>query len=568
MAPVAGLALLLLAQVGYVGWLARRASVGPALAPAGAVAGQLVLAFGCGLAGALWLAPWLIVGAGLVLLLSEAARAPRALVATLCHPAIVMLMLATGALVAVLRGARFVHYDNFSHWALVVRLMLRDDAFPDAATTVAQFHSYPLGTASWEYAVAALTGPADWQLMVAKGYLLVACAVTAFAVTVRRWWCGIVGALALIVALGAHGPHLDTLLVDSVLAAFTIAGLAVVAGRRTDITRAAPLLAVFAAALVATKQTGVLWALVIAGAALALGAGRVRGRLVAFLATLGGAVVSAWVWRRHTASTFGADSESKHSVSRERFEQILEQKSPEVRAEISRLYAEATARDWPTYALLGVLALVLVLLAARRPALRDRAARAFALAAVLVIVIVIGQYLMYLLSMPTDEALHLAGYDRYVSTVHQVLLGAVVLAAGRLTERPAAAWVPAAWAAQVGAVACLIPLTSPIPPPAGAVLPARMAAAIEAASVPSGAHVCFYTDVRDGGYRTHILRYLLLSDAVSPRLAPPRLTSAIPPSCDYAMVLDAYPRARAYLREHGFAAPNDGTPVVVSVRSR
>ena len=567
MAPVAGLALLLLAQVGYVGWLARRASVGPALAPAGAVAGQLVLAFGCGLAGALWLAPWLIVGAGLVLLLSEAARAPRALGATLCHPAIVMLMLATGALVAVLRGARFVHYDNFSHWALVVRLMLRDDAFPDA-TTVAQFHSYPLGTASWEYAVAALTGPADWHLMVANGYLLVACAVTAFAVTVRRWWCGIVGALALIVALGAHGPHLDTLLVDSVLAAFTIAGLAVVAARRTDIVRAAPLLAVFAAALVATKQTGVLWALVIAGAALTLGAGRVRGRLVAFLATLGGAAASAWVWRRHTASTFGADPGSKHSVSRERFEQILEQKSPEVRAEISRLYAEATARDWPTYALLGVLALVLVLLAARRPALRDRAARAFALAVVLVIVIVIGQYLMYLLSMPTNEALHLAGYERYVSTVHQVLLGAVVLAAGRLTERPAGTWVPAAWAAQVGSVACLIPLTSPTPPPAGAAVPARMAAAIEAAQVPAGAHVCFYTDVRDGGYRTHILRYLLLSDAVSPRLAPPRLTSAIPPSCDYAMVLDAYPRARAYLREHGFAAPNDGTPVVVSVRSR
>ena len=55
-----------------------------------------------------------------------------------------------------------------------------------------------------------------------------------------------------------------------------------------------------------------------------------------------------------------ADGVDYNFVSRERFEQILEQKSPEVRAEISRLYAEATARDWPTYALLGVLALVLV----------------------------------------------------------------------------------------------------------------------------------------------------------------------------------------------------------------
>lgn len=562
MSPIVGLLLLLVAQLGYLGWFGMRQAIGPALAPAGAVAAQMLLALAAGIAGQLRWAPHLVVGVGLLLLVA-ALRDYRNLGRTLLDPAILLLTGLVATLVVLLRGARLVHYDNFSHWALVVRMMLEDHAFPGAGDTLSKFHSYPLGTASWEYVVARLTGPDDWHLMMAQGYVLAACAVAVMAVTAgAARLAGAAGAVVVALALGAHGPPLTSLLVDSVLAGFTIAGLAAVAARRTDVLRLAPLLALLAGALAAVKQPGVVWAVVIVGAALVLGSGRVLHRvLAAIVVTLGAAAVTG-LWTLHTAATFKG-SGGKHSVSPNRFEQVLGDKSPQVRAQVSRLYAEATLADWRTFALLGVIAVLLVLLAHGDHLRYDRAAHALALAIGLVALVVVGQYVMYMVSMPTPEALHLAGFKRYVSTLHQVLAGAAVLAACLLARR--ARPVPVVLAVAAGVViAFMMTPGKVIPPPVSTnSVPARVEAALGAAKVPEGARVCIYSDVRDGGYRAQIVRYLLLSPGVQARRAPERLSEPLPASCEYAFVLDPYPRARAYLREQGYQAPAGIAPIVV-----
>ena len=38
---------------------------------------------------------------------------------------------------------RLIHYDNISHWALVVKQMLITDAIPDAASSLIDFKNYP-----------------------------------------------------------------------------------------------------------------------------------------------------------------------------------------------------------------------------------------------------------------------------------------------------------------------------------------------------------------------------------------------------------------------------------------
>ena len=54
-----------------------------------------------------------------------------------------------GAISASLIETRFVHYDNFSHWAVVVKYMLATNRIPDAASAIIDFKSYPLGSSSF-----------------------------------------------------------------------------------------------------------------------------------------------------------------------------------------------------------------------------------------------------------------------------------------------------------------------------------------------------------------------------------------------------------------------------------
>lgn len=562
MSPVLGLVALALAQFGLIGWLRRRSAVPPALAPALAAALSLLITYACGLAGQLPDAPWAVLVAGGLGLLWELIRAPIELVKTVLHPAVVGLGVAMAALSWVLRGRLFQHYDNFSHWALVVRVMLRDGRFPDATDPLVTFHSYPLGTASWEYAVARLTGPAEWHLMMAQDYLLAACAVSLLAVTPRRWWLGLPVVAGFAWAFATHGPALDTLLVDSVLAGWTVAGLALLAAHRGQVGQASVPLAVLVAALVATKQTGVYWALVVILAACLLRAGRWWQRLAVLAVPTALGAVTLVAWQRHTALAYGAEPATKHAVSISRFREVLGAKTGQERASIGSAYLQAVATNRQTWLVLAVLALSLLLLALARPGRGRRAVATLAGVLGVVAVYLGGLYAMYLLSMPTGEALALAGFTRYLSTLTLVLLGVVVLVGLHIAEHAGWTWAPAALVLSLAGCAVLIPQRPLLEPVGHDDVRARVDAAFGRVTIKPDASVCIFSDVRDGGYRTGLVRYLLLDEHVATLRAPDRPRATLPVPCDYAAVVDPYPAGDAYLRLRGHML-TPGTPVVV-----
>ena len=563
MSPVLGLVALVLAQVGLIAWLRRRAAVPAAVAPALAAALSLLITYACGLAGRLSDAPWAVLVAGGLGLLWELIRSPIDLAKTLVHPAVLSLAVAMGALSWLLRGRLFQHYDNFSHWALVVRVMLRDARLPDATDPLVTFHSYPLGTASWEYAVARLTGPDEWHLMLAQDYLLAACAVSLLAVTPRRWWLGLPVAAGFGWTLATHGPALDTLLVDSVLAGWTIAGLALLAAHRGQVGRATLPLAALVAALVATKQTGVYWALVVILAACLLRTGRWWQRLAVLVVPTAVGAATLMAWQRHTALVYGAEPATKHAISVSRFRDVLAAKTEQERASIGSAYLHAVATNRQTWLVLAVLVLSLLLFMLARPGRGRRAAAAGAGVLGVTLVYLGGLYAMYLLSMPTGEALALAGFTRYLSTLTLVLLGVVVLVGLHIAEHAGWTWAPAALVLSLAGCAVLIPRGPLLDPVPADDVRVRVAAAFGQLTLKPDASVCVFSDVRDGGYRTALVRYLLLDEHVATLRAPDRARATLPVPCDYAAVVDPYPAGDAYLRLRGHVL-TPGRPVVVA----
>jgi len=560
--PIAGALLLGVAQLGFIGALRRTARVPTAVAPAVAVALQLILAFACGLAGALSLAPFVIVGVGGFLLGIEVRRGRQALLGHVIDPSVVVLAVLTAALVWILPGARLLHYDNFSHWGLVVRFMLRQDRFPTATDTIVGFHTYPLGTASWEYAVARLLGGREWQMMLAQGYILATACVSILALTPRRRWAGLVGVAALVVAFLLHGPRLDTLLVDNVLAAWTIVGLVTISACRGNVGRAAFPLAVLCAALVATKQTGVFWVIVLCLTGLVLRAASPWQRALSLLAPALGAGLTWAAWRRHTATTFAGLPDSKHSFSREQVREMLAEKTPEVRAQIHDLFLTAVRGDQLLWLALAGLALALAVAGRVRHRPR-RAAVAMGGAALVSVLFLGGQYAVYVLSMPAREALQLASFDRYLSTLHLVLAAAALIVGAHLAEQARPSRSAGAFVMGLGGVVSLLITSWPRPlwSPVDGTLRDRVESAFATVSVPPGSEICLYGD-HPSGYLRYLVRYVSLADDVVSTPVPDRAGWPIPPACDYVAVVDRSPRAAAYLRASGYPV-TDTVPVVM-----
>lgn len=68
--------------------------------------------------------------------------------------------------------ANFIHYDNFSHWAIIIKNTLKTNAFPTISSTVIDFKNYPLGTCSWIYYGCLFLGHAQSTMLFLQGLII------------------------------------------------------------------------------------------------------------------------------------------------------------------------------------------------------------------------------------------------------------------------------------------------------------------------------------------------------------------------------------------------------------
>ncbi len=99
----------------------------------------------------------------------------------------VLFALAACALLAVfLRGARFVNYDDFSHWALLARMLLRNDALPTFRDTALSFLNYPPGSACWVYFFCRLTSTGEGAMLFAQALMMLLMTLPLFLLAPKR----------------------------------------------------------------------------------------------------------------------------------------------------------------------------------------------------------------------------------------------------------------------------------------------------------------------------------------------------------------------------------------------
>lgn len=392
---------------------------------------QTVFLLVCGMCGLLQLPALGIFYAGFALLAYGVLKEKKKFFAAWCDVSVGFSILALAVIWILLRGKVAGHYDNFTHWALVVKNLLANNALPVLKDAVISYTNYPVGSAVWIYYFVTCAGVQTEDVwLFAQSVYMVFCLQSLFACVDRTkgWLVTLLGSLLVVLYanctlsynISIYNLLVDTLVPLCALAVTLFVGteyceeqehrIVIRQGASPRVLCLIPMLCM----LTQIKTSGLVFMLLPVGIlAWSVLRGASRKDIVQTLAVIAVPFVLLLVWNIRHSIVFGAQGAGRHGFSLSSLQQT------------SGGQLASIAHSVFTYMFSGeemlhlLCALVLAFLAVFFA--KDNAASMFFkifLGCVLVyLVYTVSLVCTYIFSMPLQEALRLAGITRYRRTM-------------------------------------------------------------------------------------------------------------------------------------------------------
>ncbi|AVK63761.1 ABC transporter permease [Lactobacillus sp. CBA3606] len=438
-----GLIVFIIALIGYSG-TARYLGVSPYLSWITAMLVQILLLYVFAMLGWLRLGIWLVTGLGWLLFAVRiifGIRGKGRLKFEGLHIFDLWMITLGLAMADVLYHSPLIHYDNFSHWALIVKFLVFEGRLPGAHDAIISFTSYPPATALYLTQFTTLVGFHDGTLLVGQFLLIWAASYAIFGLLRDRTR----GLMSLILCFSIAVTYvfniairLNNLLVDYVLPIFTIAALVGIYIYRKQPKLLGVHVAIFTATLLLVKNSATFFVIIIGVYYLytlikstnGLGLKRWWRILYRFGLSLGIGLLPFLWWERHVHQTFTV---SKHEISATAYRQQL---STEGTAKILKVGHKMISQlfNLNSLSVEGIL-LINATLIIGWLLIRFVSHQHSNLLGILGLIDLIfityfaSLFGMYALSMPYSEAIVLDGYERYMSStvILNLLIGAMAL---------------------------------------------------------------------------------------------------------------------------------------------
>ena len=325
------------------------------------------------------------------------------------------------------------HYDNYSHWATIVKFLYTEGRLPDVHDTIIAYTSYPMGSSLLVYFATYLAGYTDSVLMIGQFALILSCIYAMFSVVRDSSRILILAMLFNIIAAFNHfnkAIRMNNLLVDFLLPLLALAGIAGIYKMRHNLKAMSIYTLLVVSALTLVKSSAIFFAAIILVYYLYESIRhlfREKGKFKSSLLVLMTSVLSfmpIWLWNIHVKANFPV---TKHEVSVTSYQEIFQAKDGTIIHQITDLFID-TITSLSTVSTQGIILVQVMMIGAymiirwgigrKNPILWQ-----LALIDIITIIYYIGIYAMFLFSMPTEEALYLAGFDRYASSMVIMALG-------------------------------------------------------------------------------------------------------------------------------------------------
>lgn len=422
----------------YFGWweyFRRRWKVDVFFAPAFTLAVHFTLLFLPGLLNFLEEMSLLLYFGGMVLALDALRMEKLSLFRPYVNVGYGFAILLFGIIAFSVRGRVFTWFDNFTHWATVVKNMLLFDRFPTFAQSAVGFPSYPLGSSTLIYYFCNVTSDEESMQMLAQGFLDVCMLLPVFAyVRKQPVACGILALVLGNFLLGYNTP-VQELLVDTLLPLTAMASIAFAHQRYLRREEGQSLWLVFPMLFLTLNIKNAAFFFLALAVVLLLFWQRKTGlplkNVLWVLLALG---MGYFLWDRHCDYVFVNADMTQHAISVAYMKGRLSEKTPQLMLTIVlNVFRFAFARREFLWMLgSGILLGVLTWFAA--PSLRKPFGKLAALVLPVYLLYVASLAGMYVFSMSASGALGLESIDRYMRTIDIAYLYWLLIFSFRLLD--------------------------------------------------------------------------------------------------------------------------------------
>lgn len=315
-------------------------------------------------------------------------------------------------IVLYLKNAQFLHYDDFSHWGLISRFLLTHDRLNLQADKLITFTSYPQASAYFIYGLSRPLGFSEPICLIANAFAVLAGYFPIFKRSRdNKYLIPILIVFSIYILM--DNVQINSLLVDSLLATSSFALLAFVS--EYDFNKDKKLLVLLLPMIISVTliKNSSLFFVSVAGIYMVKKYWKTDKLVTGF--SLIAMFLTHKSWSIHVKRNF-VDL-GKHSMSLASYKKGLFDKSFLTIYRISANFLKALSEERL------ILILIIILIISYCLANKDRNYKKILIfVGIVYLSYQLGNYLMYILSMPSGEAVKLAGYGRYVKTIRAYLL--------------------------------------------------------------------------------------------------------------------------------------------------
>ena len=349
----------------------------------------------------------------------------------------ILLMFLFSYITIICSNMHLLNFDNFTHWGLIVKNMFLRNSLPNFETTVIGYTTYQPGSACFIYYLGFSLGKTEASMIIAQNYLVLAYLSSVFVFFKQSLFdkkkniMYLLFILLYIFILFINIMMYD-LLVDTLIGVMLIASFAVLYYFRNDLKKAfiynLPIL-VF---LFLVKNIGIV---LVAFSCLGLVYIGYRNKEFkkGFLYALLSGIISVavfYIWTKHVTYVFGEISlYSRHTLSFKNIINELHRKGLEQILEFCTIYYNnfVNIRDNLPNKYMIVINLILIFSMIIYKNKRKNIMYLLLVTNIIYLVYYIILGLMYLLSMPWEEAIYIAGFNRYMLTIIIAIIGLIFI---------------------------------------------------------------------------------------------------------------------------------------------
>lgn len=417
-----GLILLFLSFSGYVFGILRNTKIKVEFSPFVVCSTVGLLEFTAGLLNVLPEAAIIICGIGVFCFVIEIRKS--GFQKKCITPGIVFFVVSLLLILVLAKEIFFVGWDNFSHWALVVKQMLKWNRFPNFQNTIIIFQSYPTGSASFIYYVCFFMGDSEGIMFFAQNILQISGMTCIWAYVKQKDIVARAMAIGLTAFVLFFNTPVNGLMVDNLIVIMGLAGITILYYYKDNICRGILyVLPGFCLLAVAKTGSGILF--VIAGWIFIIITERkqIKKSFYAIAAFIIMPLCYTWLWKKHVSMVFANGNNTLHSMSVSNYKNVFAERTLEDIKNIIVLYLKeiVSVRNPMWYFFVFIL---LLLIYCRKNIDLFLKLKKYMYFIIVVYILWDASLLgIYLMSMPLAEAYQLASYDRYHNTIIIYIIG-------------------------------------------------------------------------------------------------------------------------------------------------